>query len=150
MAFLKPCFAIGWHLSWGLAMRFKGTDRKAVEKHVAASAVVTDYARLYPSALRRTVDIVTGMAADYAAEGVTLIFDVPDAPSARAERLQAQFGLTATEAQLALHIADGGDLGGYAAARGVSRNTARNQLQTVFEKAGVRRQAELVKLLTDF
>jgi DNA-binding CsgD family transcriptional regulator len=133
-----------------MAMRFKGTDRKAVEKLVAQSKTVTDYARLYPSALRRTADIVTGIAADYEADGISVIFEVQDAPAERMERLQTAFALTASEAQLALHIADGGDLGSYAAAKGVTRNTARNQLQAVFDKTEARRQAELVKLLADF
>ncbi len=131
-------------------MRFKGTDRKAVAEHVANSKVVTDYARLYPSATRRTVEIVTGIAADYAASGVSLIFEVPDAPAERIERLRAQFELTASEAALALHIADGGDLSSFAERRGITRNTARNQLQMVFDKTDARRQAELVRLLADF
>lgn len=131
-------------------MRFKGTDRKAVEAHVAKSKVVTDYARLYPAATQRTVDIVTGIAADYEAEGVSVVFEVHDAPEERIERLRTAFGLTASEAALALHIADGGDVGSYAEAKGITRNTVRNQLQAVFDKTGARRQAELVKLLADF
>lgn len=131
-------------------MRFKGTDKKAVARHVASSKVVADYARLYPSAPQRTVEIVTAIAADYETEGVTLIFEVPDAPAERIERVRSAFGLTPSEATLALHLADGGDMGGYAATRGISRNTARNQLQMVFDKTGGRRQAELVKLLADF
>lgn len=131
-------------------MRFKGTDTKAVAEHVANSKVVADYARLYPSAPRRTVEIVTSIAADYEADGITLIFEVPDAPADRIERVRAAFGLTPSEATLALHLADGGDMGSYAETRGISRNTARNQLQMVFDKTGARRQVELVKLLTDF
>lgn len=131
-------------------MRFKGTDRKAVADHVATSKVVTDYARLYPSAPQRTAEIVAAIAADYEASGVSLIFEVPDAPAKRIERLRSEFGLTGSEATLALHIADGGDMGSYAEARGISRNTVRNQLQMVFEKTGTRRQAELVRLLADY
>lgn len=131
-------------------MRFKGTDRKAVEKYVAGSKPLADYAQLYPSATRRAVDIVTGFSADYEAEGLSVIFEIPDAPADRIERIQGAFGLTVSEAQLALHIADGGDIGSYAAARGITRNTARNQLQAVFDKTEARRQAELVKLLADF
>lgn len=131
-------------------MRFKGTDRKAVAEHVANSKVVTDYTRLYPSAARRAVEIVTAIAEDYEASGVSLIFEVPDAPGERIERLRAAMDLTGSEAMLALHIADGGDIGSYAEARGISRNTARNQLQMVFEKTGARRQAELVRMLADY
>ena len=131
-------------------MRIKGTDRKAVEALVAASPVVTDYARLYPSATRRSVDIVTGIAADYEAEGISVVFEISDDKGQRIERLRAHFGLTPSEAALALHIADGGDIAGYAEVRRITRNTARNQLQAVFDKTNARRQAELVKLLADF
>lgn len=132
------------------AMRIKGTDRKAVEAMVSDSEVLADYARLYPDAKRRVVEIVTGVAGDYAEMGVALVLEVAETTAARMERLGKSYDLTASEALLALHIADGGDTAGYAAARGISRNTVRNQLQAVFDKTGTRRQAELVRLLADF
>ncbi len=131
-------------------MRIKGTDRKAVEAMVARSDNLTDYARLYPDTKRRAVDIVTGVARDYADMGMGLVIEVCEDAAARIARLGEAYELTASEAMLALHIADGGDTGGYATARGVSRNTVRNQLQAVFDKTATRRQAELVKLLVDF
>lgn len=131
-------------------MRIKGTDRKAVEAMVASSDIVADYARLYPDTRRRAVEIVTGVAGDYAEMGIELFIEVAEDKATRMERLGQVYELTASEALLALHIADGGDTGGYAAARQVSRNTVRNQLQAVFEKTGTRRQAELVRLLADF
>jgi DNA-binding CsgD family transcriptional regulator len=131
-------------------MRIKGTDRKAVEAMVASSDIVADYARLYPDTKRRAVEIVTGLAGDYAEMGIELVIEVPEDKAKRVERLGQHYDLTASEALLALHIADGGDTGGYAAARQVSRNTVRNQLQAVFDKTGTRRQAELVRLLADF
>jgi DNA-binding CsgD family transcriptional regulator len=131
-------------------MRIKGTDRKAVEAMVAGSDILADYARLYPDAKRRTVEIVTGLSGDYAEMGIELFIEVVEDKATKLERLGQLYELTASEALLALHIADGGDTGGYAAARGISRNTVRNQLQAVFDKTGTRRQAELVRLLTDF
>lgn len=131
-------------------MRIKGTDRKAVEAMVAGSDIVADYARLYPDTKRRAVDIVTGVAGDYAEMGMELVFEITEDNAARLDRLGRLYDLTASEALLALHIADGGDTGGYAAARRVSRHTVRNQLQAVFDKTGTRRQAELVRLLADF
>jgi DNA-binding CsgD family transcriptional regulator len=133
-----------------MAMRFKGTDRKAVEEHVARSPAVTDYARLYPAAARRTADIVTGLSADYEAQGITVVFETEESPEKRVARLCERFCLTVSEAQLALHIAGGHSLAAYADGRGIARTTARNQLQQVFDKTDVRRQAELVKLLSDF
>jgi len=131
-------------------MRIKGTDRKAVEALVAGSEIVADYARLYPDTKRRAVEIVTGVAGDYAEMGIELVIEVPEDKAKRMERLGRLYDLTASEALLALHIADGGDTSAYAAARQVSRNTVRNQLQAVFDKTGTRRQAELVRLLADF
>ena len=131
-------------------MRIKGTDRKAVEAMVAGSDFLGDYARLYPDTRRRAVEIVTDVAGDYAEMGVELVFEVTEDQAARLERLARLYDLTASEALLALHIADGGDTAGYAAARRVTRNTVRNQLQAVFEKTCTRRQAELVRLLADF
>ncbi|MEO1552999.1 MAG: hypothetical protein AAFR82_03625 [Pseudomonadota bacterium] len=43
----------------------------------------------------------------------------------------------------------GGSLSAFAKENGISRNTARNQLQVIFQKTNVRRQGELVALLRD-
>ena len=58
--------------------------------------------------------------------------------------LSVVFGLTSAEARLAAAICDGHDLNAAAATFGVSRETVRSQLKTVFAKTGSRRQAELV------
>jgi DNA-binding CsgD family transcriptional regulator len=58
--------------------------------------------------------------------------------------LSLVFGLTSAEARLAAAICEGQDLNGAAATFGVSRQTLRSQLKTVFAKTGSRRQAELV------
>lgn len=131
-------------------MRIRGTDRKAVAALVAASPAVNEYARLYPSAKQRAVDIVTGLSADYEAQGMSILIETTDTQEVRLERLRAHYDLTLSEAALALHIADGGKMVGYVEVRGITRNTARNQLQQVFDKTGARRQAELVRLLADF
>ena len=131
-------------------MRIKGTDSKAVKAMVSASDQLADYGRLYPKTAERAVEVITGVARDYAAMGIDLTIEVPDNEHVRGERLATRYGLTRSEAVLALHIAGGGSLTGYANARSVTRNTARNQLQQVFDKTGVRRQAELVRLLADF
>jgi DNA-binding CsgD family transcriptional regulator len=58
--------------------------------------------------------------------------------------LSLVFGLTSAEARLAAAICEGQDINGAAASFGVSRQTLRSQLKTVFAKTGSRRQAELV------
>lgn len=63
------------------------------------------------------------------------------------DRLRQRFGLTPTEAELALEIARG--KGRQAAARrlNITLGTARTHLERIFSKAGVHRQAELVGLV---
>ena len=57
------------------------------------------------------------------------------------------FQMTPAEARLACLLADGASLDECAIQLGVSRNTARSQLQAVFAKTGTRRQGDLVRLL---
>jgi len=61
--------------------------------------------------------------------------------------LRQAFGLTPAEARLAQVIAGGTSPEAAAAQLGVSVETARNQLKSVFAKTGTHRQAELVALL---
>jgi DNA-binding CsgD family transcriptional regulator len=65
----------------------------------------------------------------------------------RKDQLTRQFGLTPAEAAFALEIAKGD--GREAAARrlGIAVGTARVHLSRVFDKTGVRRQTELVRLI---
>jgi DNA-binding CsgD family transcriptional regulator/PAS domain-containing protein len=63
------------------------------------------------------------------------------------ELLAALYGLTLAEAELAALLCHGETLDEAAEIRGVSRHTARSQLKSVFVKAGVSRQSELVGLL---
>jgi DNA-binding CsgD family transcriptional regulator len=57
------------------------------------------------------------------------------------------FGLTRTEAALALEIAEGATMDEAAAAMDIRRNTARTHLRSIFAKLGVRRQTELMRLV---
>ncbi len=61
--------------------------------------------------------------------------------------LQQGFGLTAAEARLACSLLGGGTLADAASRIGVSANTAKTQLQVVFQKTRTNRQPELVALL---
>lgn len=57
------------------------------------------------------------------------------------------FGFTPTEAQLSLLLSDGLSLDEASEALGISRNTARTHLRSVFSKTGVSRQTLLVRLI---
>lgn len=57
------------------------------------------------------------------------------------------FGLTRTEAALALEIAEGATMDEAAAVLDIRRNTARTHLRSIFAKVGVRRQTELMRVV---
>jgi DNA-binding CsgD family transcriptional regulator len=64
-------------------------------------------------------------------------------------RLIEMFGVTPAEAKLMAHLVEGLTLTAAAEALGVSRNTARTQLSSIFTKTGVNRQNQLVKLVSE-
>jgi len=64
--------------------------------------------------------------------------------------LVEQFGLTTAEVRVLTTIMDHGGVAEVAAALHLSPATVRTHLRHVFEKTGVRRQADLVKLLTSY
>ncbi|MCP5371453.1 MAG: helix-turn-helix transcriptional regulator [Hyphomicrobiales bacterium] len=78
---------------------------------------------------------------------VLLIAD-PEARAAMStEMLVAAYGLTRSEARLAALLTEGGSLREAAAAAGITYETARSYLKTIFQKTGTGRQADLVRLL---
>jgi DNA-binding CsgD family transcriptional regulator len=78
-----------------------------------------------------------------------LVLDPEQRPSSRvaSNLLQEAYGLTRTEAAVALRVAEGEGLPAVAAERGIAPSTARSHLRRVFEKTGTRRQAQLARLL---
>ncbi|MBI2738731.1 MAG: helix-turn-helix transcriptional regulator [Rhodospirillales bacterium] len=77
---------------------------------------------------------------------IVLVRD-PQKATADAAILEELFGLTAREAAVATRLADGRSIEEVAVERGVSINTARTHLKSIFVKTGTNRQAELVALL---
>ncbi|KCZ46678.1 MULTISPECIES: helix-turn-helix transcriptional regulator [unclassified Hyphomonas] len=76
---------------------------------------------------------------------------VRQVPASREQRLAAlreHFSLTATESELASHLLDGGSVSDFAAERGKSIHTARNQMKSLLAKTQTQRQAQLVAALT--
>ncbi len=61
--------------------------------------------------------------------------------------LQGLYDLTPSEARIAERVTAGHDVQGIAALLGVSPHTVRAHMKSIFNKTGVRRQAELVSLL---
>ncbi len=113
------------------------------------SARFREWAELYPSIRERMgvlLDQSEGQVGAVAenliarAEGLAAVTLGPEA-------LRQRLGLTATESELAAALVAGESLSDYAARRSVAVQTARNQLQSIFQKTGVNRQADLVRLL---
>ncbi|KKB08717.1 helix-turn-helix transcriptional regulator [Devosia chinhatensis] len=90
----------------------------------------------------------------------SLIFPAPQRPAAivimtdphqkmrqRLADLQRSYGLTQAEAELAQAVVEAGSRKIAAERRGVTDATARAQLSSIFDKTGVRRQTDLVRLL---
>ncbi len=62
--------------------------------------------------------------------------------------VQASFGLTAAEVEVTMKLASGLTLKEAAEDLEISINTARNHLQSVFDKSGINRQSDLVLVVT--
>lgn len=67
--------------------------------------------------------------------------------TAQVEAAMEQFGLTGSEARLALHLAEGHSLQEAGTLLHLTRETARNYSKRIYEKTGSRGQADLVRLL---
>lgn len=69
--------------------------------------------------------------------------------SARLQSLRQRFALTPAEAALAIEMLEGDGRSAAAKRCGISVNTARTHLTRIFEKTGVTRQAELIRVVMD-
>jgi DNA-binding CsgD family transcriptional regulator len=76
-----------------------------------------------------------------------IVTDPAQERDARKAQLRRRFGLTPAEADVAMEITRGDGRKAAAARLGVADSTARMHLTRVFEKTGVHRQAELVRVV---
>lgn len=79
---------------------------------------------------------------------IILIDDPGRRQAAIVQTLQETFGLTPAESAFAIEILKGDGREAAAARLGISLSTARTHLSRIFEKTGVNRQAELVRILS--
>jgi uncharacterized protein YhfF/DNA-binding CsgD family transcriptional regulator len=160
----------GLRLSRGALMALRPADMRVLRSAVVAATAGTDPTRQggdrgpnnvvtiqrtgYGSPYRATV---LPLARQHAvrelaplAEVVVFIEDPdatePENPAAE-DLLRRAFHLTPGEARLAAHLASGISLTDAADAFGVTRNTVRAQLHSIFDKTEARRQSDLVRLL---
>jgi DNA-binding CsgD family transcriptional regulator/PAS domain-containing protein len=124
----------------GLAIRLGGPQApSSMLAHVLPMSGSELRTRLRPEAVAAVFIGPPGAAA----------FDVSPAekPAERKEHLRRRFGLTKAEADVAVEILKGDGRNATAARLGIAPTTVRAHLSHIFEKTGVRRQAELVRLL---
>jgi DNA-binding CsgD family transcriptional regulator len=133
----------------------RGSD-KALEKLLGqANAGFATHAppvilfRNYRPWLRVNAVPLVGPANDIFGAGRTILHFDEIAPVTKhePELLRQAFGLTPAETRLALTLAKGNGLIAAALELNIGRETARTQLRAVFDKTGVRRQAELAACL---
>lgn len=83
-----------------------------------------------------------------AASAVLLAFGANRRPS-QSRLLSELFGLTPSEAQLAAALQDGLTVKDYCEANGISRNTVKSHLSSIFRKTSTSRQSELAGILSE-
>lgn len=81
------------------------------------------------------------------AVAIVLVSDAETEKDARVKSLRERFGLTPAEATFAIEIIKGDGRQATADRLGITVGTARSHLSRIFDKTGVRHQAELVRLL---
>lgn len=119
----------------GLGIRLTGPQILPMFAHVLPLNGGDLRARLQPEA----------MAAVFIGSSMATVSDVT--PSEAKEYLHRRFGLTNAEADVALSILKGDGRAAAGARLGITATTVRAHLSRIFEKTGVRRQAELVRVL---
>jgi DNA-binding CsgD family transcriptional regulator len=78
---------------------------------------------------------------------VVFISDPAQRERPKQEVLRAFFGLTPAEARVAMMLGDGNSPREIGQRLGVSSNTVKSQLASIYSKTGTSRQAQLVRLL---
>jgi DNA-binding CsgD family transcriptional regulator len=80
-------------------------------------------------------------------QAILVFVDLDAQPQTSENVLRQCFRLSGAEARLAKKLATGKTVDAAAEELGISRDTARHELKSVFAKLGVHRQAELVALI---
>jgi DNA-binding CsgD family transcriptional regulator len=115
---------------------------------VAPSGVLT-VSRRNDSPLQLLVTPVRGFDLDASHPVRAIVFAGDPAQGGRPsnDTMRILFGLTPAECRLAMLLADGHRLTAITEMIGVSRNTVKSQLSSIYGKTGTSRQAQLMRLL---
>lgn len=137
----------------GLEAHYRN-DRTTLRELVAASDAKAQAMSISrPSGKRKLGVVIKSIPLREASEGkgrsawIIFVCDPDAQTTAPREILRQVFDFTPAEAALAMELANGLSLDEAAELLGIRRNTARTHLRAIFAKAGVTRQAELVRLV---
>jgi DNA-binding CsgD family transcriptional regulator len=125
-------------------------DAALVERGVTVHLTARDGEQFVTHVLPLTSGARRRAGQSYAAVAAVFVQKAGHDPSPALEMLAQQFELTPAEVRVLDTIMDHGGVAEVARALKLSPATVRTHLRHVFEKTGVRRQADLVKLMTSF
>jgi len=84
-----------------------------------------------------------------AVAAIAFISDPQRRKRPRSETLSALFGLSPAESRVTILLADGKSLAEISQLLGVTRNTVKTQLSSIFSKTKTARQSQLIRLLAE-
>jgi DNA-binding CsgD family transcriptional regulator len=125
-------------------------DTALAEKRIAVKLTARDGSEYVTHVLPLTAGARRRAGQPYAAVAAIFVQKVGHDASPALGMLVQQFGLTAAEVKVLIAIMDYGGVAEVASALNLSPATVRTHLRHVFEKTGLRRQADLVKLMTSY
>lgn len=115
------------------------TEQRAISLPIAAPLVGESILTLLISPVGDRTDLTNCHAGIFIARREAMNIHVGS--------IKSLFGLTTAEADLALQLVNGHSMSEYAKIKGVSNNTLRSQLRSIFDKTGTNRQPDLVSLI---
>ncbi len=121
--------------------------RKIIERSTAGTAGEIEVAGPDGNAFRVSLAPLMFQGQFFGIDQPAIVVTITEVGWDEAEARRRLQGLTGAEMALALAVARGSTLAGYARGRGISLHTVRAQLKIVFQKTGTHRQAELVSLV---
>jgi len=132
----------------GTPTQMKQAQADQLFQYVLRERPLRDYCKLYPDFQARFGVIVDALP-DQVIRDMLNALENAEIPQSGTEHLAAAFALTETESAVALLLLAGHDLADIAGIRQVSRNTVRNQMQSIYDKTATRHQPELIRRLHD-
>lgn len=125
-------------------------DASRGEKDMAVRLTARDGERFVTHVLPLNSGARRSAGVSYAAVAAVFVQKAGQNASPALEMLAQQFELTPAEVRVLVAIMDFGGVAEVAASLKLSPATVRTHLRHVFEKTGVRRQADLIKLMTSY